>query len=135
MYWKILIAWCSGYHICLTHRRSQVRALVRSIFLFFLVINLKNNIKINAFLPVSIFCRVFFIMNSNSILKCHEYFSPFLLDILQYPYLDFFLNLFQIKIRLPLRFQIDWFHHSSDILFFPIKGHFGKTNFFWSILM
>jgi cAMP phosphodiesterase len=24
------ILWCSGYHICLTHRRSQVRALVRS---------------------------------------------------------------------------------------------------------
>ena len=30
------IAWCSGYHICLTHRRSQVRALVRSIFYIFI---------------------------------------------------------------------------------------------------
>ncbi len=29
---KYLIIWCSGYHICLTHRRSQVRALVWSIF-------------------------------------------------------------------------------------------------------
>ena len=25
-----VFAWCSGYHICLTHRRSQVRALVRT---------------------------------------------------------------------------------------------------------
>ena len=28
------ISWCSGYHICLTHRRSAVRARPRSCFLF-----------------------------------------------------------------------------------------------------
>ena len=28
-------SWCSGYHICLTHRRSPVRAWAVSMFLFF----------------------------------------------------------------------------------------------------
>ena len=72
------IAWCSGYHICLTHRRSQVRALVRSIFfstqvmykkacinrqvdfslcksLYFILLNLFSHIKQSSFIFVSSF--------------------------------------------------------------------------------
>ena len=51
VYWSLKfnlskIIWCSGYHICLTHRRSQVRALVWSFFkkvIFLKKINVKKD--------------------------------------------------------------------------------------------
>ena len=43
-YFDVVIPWCSGYHVSLTHSRSPVRSRAESLFFFFFFLTRPNDI-------------------------------------------------------------------------------------------